>query len=47
MGVDTKENNVFKVAELIGYKTFINEFYAGLYKQQRESHVVREFAYDR
>lgn len=28
MGVDTKENNVFKVAELIGYKTFINEFYA-------------------
>lgn len=28
MGVDTHENNVFKVAELLGYKTFINEFYA-------------------
>ncbi|XP_056008146.1 solute carrier family 28 member 3-like isoform X3 [Ostrea edulis] len=28
MGVDPQENNVFKVAELIGYKTFVNEFYA-------------------
>ncbi|XP_061179507.1 solute carrier family 28 member 3-like [Saccostrea echinata] len=28
MGVDTQNNNIFKVAELIGYKTFVNEFYA-------------------